>query len=404
MVDLITQPIDTRLRSALSELASYSQISNTTAGSKARSLLEIIFSETDRLERALSANTILGLLGGASGTYLDFIGEIVGVQRTPQKTASAIAESQIIKLTPPGERTFGDLNAGRSITIPAATTILSPTGSIRYSTIGRIVLNPDETEAYISARSQSTGNDGNIPINTLTRIDFTNYSSYPQLELTVSNESAISNGAAPDTDDFFRYRIQNALLSAERANATAVRLAALSVPSVSNIVILDLYRGVGTADLIVDTKFGDLASETLLQVQDRVNRVSALGADIQIRPPELIGLEVEARVRYRAGTSIATKDVADRAIRLAVANVIAQTSLGGTLLLNDLAQAIKSAHSSIADIGQPNKPLDSISLWEPGVLSERSLIQTSALVDISLNADQRLIAENGIDRAVRIKR
>jgi uncharacterized phage protein gp47/JayE len=402
MASLTIENADQILARAIEQLKSNTQITRFTPGSKARTLLGILASEAEKLEQSITSSLILGLINGANGIYLDFIGELVGVQRGRRSQAEVYAEDQIISIYVESPLTFGDLNAGRPISIPSGTIISSADGSIRYSTTRRLTLMPDDSNEPVPARSLRYGAGGNIGRGALSVIEFTGYSAHPNLKLKVTNVSSIEGGTESDSDAFYRYKIMNSALSSETGNATAVRLAALSAQSVADALILPLSRGVGTADIILDTQDGIVSSQTLESVTRAVRAVESLGADILVRAPRLVGLEVAVDVKYVRGVSQAEKTQVNRNIGQAISDLVAQVGLGQTLTLNSIGAAIMEADSRIADIGTPGTPLSEVILWRGSQITggRRPAILRGA--DLPLLIDERLTLEGSLSESVRI--
>jgi uncharacterized phage protein gp47/JayE len=400
MANIVKEKAADILRRSITQLSENTQITRFTPGSKARTVLGIMSEEIERLEEVLSANLVLGLVQGATGDYLDFLGDITGVPRQQPSTASVSAVEQLIQITPPNGLSFGDLNSQNQIVIPAGTFILSSDSEIRYTTTTQLVLPSNGVVAYTGARAALAGTSYNVGPGVLTQLQFTNYTSYPTRQLAVTNLSAIESGADVEEDDVYRYRIQNGVLSAEAGNATAIRLAALSVPSTADVTILNLYRGIGTADVVVDTDSGELAIPTLNRVRSAVQNVASAGVSIVVRPPILIGLEVTTSLRLVRGLSLRDELEVKRAVYAAVQNVVADVSLGGILRINDLAFAIRRADNRIVDIGVPGRPLQQVVIFRPSPIEERSPLILSVGRDIELAPDQRLILEGSPEESI----
>lgn len=402
MANLIVERADDIVGRAARQLASNTQITRFSPGSKAKTLLGIIASEIESLENRSNANLILSLVTGASGPYLDFLGELLGVSRQSSSPSSASEASEIVQISTPEGLTAGDLNGGASITIPGGTIVESSDGVYRYTTTGTVVFDSTESSVSVGVRSLRAGRENNIAAGTLDVLRFEGYVTFPSTQLIVQNLAAIENGSDVQLDDLYRFRIQNSFISAEKANRMAVRLAALSVPAVSDVVLLDLFRGVGTADLILDTETGQVSPQTIEQVRSKLFDTVALGMDVRIRAPKLIGLEVTVRPRYTTGASAVQKQQANTAIRQAISNLVATVPIGGGLEINDIGFAAKEASPFIVDIGRPNQPLDRVVLWKDSVISGRSPLIVSTTRDIELALDQRLTMEGPLSSAVRI--
>ncbi len=400
MADITIEDADEILARAIQRLQDNSQLTRFTSGSKAQALLGVMASEVERLGEVVTANLVLSLLNGASGVYLDFLGDLVGIPRQAARPASALGASSILKVSGPGEETAGELNSGEPIVIPGGTLLTSQDGTFIYSTIGSVTWLATDEEVSISARSVRVGEDGNISAGTLNSISFTGYAAHPALKLTVTQQSAIENGVSADPDDLYRFRIQNAVLAAEQANATSVRLAALSIPAVADAVALPLFRGIGTADIIIDTILGEVTADTVDQVRSVIARTSALGMDLDVRAPKLIGLELVFTVKFVNGASERIKAEAKTALRSVISDLVAEVSMGGYMTVNDIAFGARNAHQAIADIGRPNRPIDEVVIWRPSVVRSRTPFLLPDGKNINLEFDERLLLEGSPTEAV----
>jgi uncharacterized phage protein gp47/JayE len=236
----------------------------------------------------------------------------------------------------------------------------------------------------------------------LTKINFESYTTFPNTQLKVSNVSSIENGQEPDSDSFYRHKITNALLAAETGNLTAIRLAALTIQSIADVVILPLFRGVGTADLILDTTDGSVSNVILESVARSVSVVKSLGMDILTRAPKLVGLEIAMDVRYVKGTSIPDKQQINSNIRQSVMDLIASTQMGQTLNLNSISNAIMNSDKRIADIGSPGKPLSEVILWRDSLVTGGRRPTLVRDANLPLLIDERLTLEGTPNVAIRI--
>ena len=401
MANILTERADQILDRTLNQLTTNTQIKRTTAGSKARSILAIVSSEIENLEGILAANMVLGLVNGASGIYLDFIGDLLGIDRGTQNPARTYRDEQNIKVSAPTGYLFGALNNGAPITVPSGTSITSKNGDIRFIMDEDLVLGPLDNEAFASAHAVNQGRDGNISAGLLSVLNFDGYAAQANTPLEVTNLSSIESGSIPDKDDYYRNRIKNALLSAESANETAVRLEILKIPSITDAIFLRRYRGIGTADIVVDSETGEVSGITMESINRAIGRTAAVGMDIKSRGPKRVGLSATLTAKFSAQSSVAIKIQAKTAIRAAIEALIASTPLGGSLRLNDIAEAARKAHPAIVDLGRPNKPIDDIVIWRDSQISGRAPF-TLREQDISLEIDERLTLEGSLINAITI--
>jgi len=401
MATPIIEGSDVIISRAINSLKENTQLTRFTPGAKARTLITILATEIDRLEQILSSNMVLGLVSGAGGIYLDFLGDLVGVQRQQKSTAVVTSGDQSVRIFV-DEGTFGDLNNGRSITIPAGTLISSADNQIRYTTILDTILLADDTEVFIAARSLRSGPDGNIPRNVLTVLGFTDYAAYPNTLLKVENSSSIQSGVAVEQDDFYRYRIKNALLSAESGNLIAIRLAALSVQSIADVLIMPLYRGIGTLDILLDTVTGAVSDQILESVARAVDRTRSLGIDVLIRRPSLVGLELALDIKMARGLSSADKILVTNTVRDTVSSLIAAVPMGGELSINSISAAVLSSDRRIVDVGAPGRPFSELILWRDSAITGARRPAILRNSNIILGNDERLTLEGQGSQAIRI--
>lgn len=402
MANTIIESADKILDRAINQLKENTQITRFTPGSKARTLLDIFAHEIERLEEILSSNMVLSLVSGASGIYLDFLGELVGVQRAQRTAASVVDADQTIRIYVDEGLTFGDLNNGRAINLPPGVILASVDNEIKFNTLSRALLLPNETEYFTSARSLKFGPAGNIAKGVLTKIDFENYATFPLTQLKVENLSSIDSGQEADSDAFYRFKITNALLAAETGNLTAIRLAALSIQSVADVVILPMFRGIGTSDILLDTTTGQVSNVTLESVRRAVSSVKSLGMDILVRAPQLVGLEMAIDIAYVRGLSVKDKQQVSSNIRQAISSLVATAPLGTTINLNILANSIINADRRISDVGSPGKPLSEVILWRDSPVTGGRRPRLVTNTNLNLLIDERLTLEGPPNVAIRI--
>lgn len=81
-----TKTASTILNEMIAELKAKSNITNLSAGSIARTLLEIINTQLDAVYSALNINLIQSFVSTASGIYLEYIGRLLGSTRRVGET------------------------------------------------------------------------------------------------------------------------------------------------------------------------------------------------------------------------------------------------------------------------------------------------------------------------------
>lgn len=237
----------------LYEVVNDTSITRASPGSKLRALSQATGKKLGRMWNQFDLNFIQAYLDGAGGQYLNFLGSMVNTPRLGETVAASTAAEKIVKFHVTSALNFGGINGGSSIVIPAGETIGTEVGGggITYRLPYTTVLSATDSEAYVTAEAQYSGTRANVGVGQIRFTSFTNYTDSINESLLVTNESEIIAGQDVESDTNYRFRIANATVASERANETALRLAALAVPGVADILMLQYFSGIGSFDIIV---------------------------------------------------------------------------------------------------------------------------------------------------------
>ena len=258
----------TLVQKSLQQLVTRSSITNQTVGGIARSLIEVVNSNIAEYYDILDINTAMGFVSTAEGYFLDLIATLFNMKRIQATAASAASTDSVQQFYVAS----GFLSTYiPSFTIIQGTTVSSADGSIVFTVPSNTTFGPTDTSVYVPIVANGVGTNYNIGVNVLVN------SSLGLAGVFTTNVSVVAGGTNIETDDNFRFRISNATLSAAMANETAVRLAALSVPGVANIVVQPYARGIGTFDIIVIPVSGLATAGMISAVQTAINTVQAFG-------------------------------------------------------------------------------------------------------------------------------
>lgn len=375
------------------DLSSETRITRTSPGSKARSIIEIVSRNLNQAYKIFDLNFARAFLSGATGRYLDFIGEILGISRLGSEIANASSTAQIVKFFV-DHGTFGDINNNSVIIIPAGTIISSQGNSsgILYKVTNGVVLPTSGTEQFISVIAITPGESSNVGSETLRFHNFTNYTDTINNSLKVINISGIFNGAETENDTNYKFRISKSALGSESANQTAILLAALSVPGVANIVLQNRSSGIGTFKLIVKAVTSTVSQNLLDQIKANVDLVTAEGIIGTIDRPDQTGMSFTISIIYRNGIGDVEKDAIEEQIRLTITNYVDNLDIGEEFILNQIIDNILSVSPNIKDIGKPNTPIDEIFIYKETKLRDNKIRQ-ELFNNYSPTQTERLIIE-----------
>lgn len=363
-----------RINDMLSNARTLTGLTAVSPGSKLRALLQLINKEIGVAVDEASNMVKNSYLQFARGTNLDYIGDIFGVSRKAPQKAFAFAEARNVKIYVEGI-TFGDANSGNDIVIPVGTalrpanylTLQDP--PVFYTTSDTTLLAGD-TYKYITVVAGGTGENYNMGEGTLRVLDFSSYTGYSSGLLKVSNEAAIVNGAGEQTDADFIARIQGAATGGQTANATAIRLAALSVSGVDDVYIQSFSHGIGTFTLYVESIAQLTDAFTLLRVQQAVLPVVGEGIYAKIDAMRSLGVEMGVTVWTRTALSPSENTALQNNIRTTVYNYFNSFGRGYDLNLDAVRRLILSIDPNVKVLGtQQDNMLDYFYIWREGVES-----------------------------------
>ena len=343
--------------SLLTNLAS-TGIRQLAAGGKARGFADAFASELSAQEVIAFGNLAQTQLPFATGTSLDLLGEQYGVYRLPELAAeSPLTDNNFRFFVRSG--TFGDINNGQDISIPAGVQIYtaSPNGPSYISSAA--ILPAGEKSAYFSASSLSSGSVGNAPNNVFTRHNFSGYTDYRFGSLLVTNDYGIVGGRDPEGDESFRFRIHLKLQAVSGANEDAIRSALLVVPGIQDVVFSPYAGGFQVYVYGISTK---ISRGLLDNVQSVLNQTVAYPVTALAVAPDLVGISLSTSIQFTGAPSSTEKDIVLSRAVAAARNYIDNLGTSSPLVINEIADVIRST-GGILDIGSPNQPIAEIFVW-----------------------------------------
>lgn len=321
------------------------EITLLTPGSTARALIEGTNIHLGQFYSSMTMHLAQSYLSKASQQYLDLIGEMLGVTRRAARAAFITQEDRVIRFYVAQGSLYqylpkaGDLTKGL---IPAGTTITNDDGSIVYTVETDVEFPRTANEVYVTARASTVGAEANVGANRLRT------HSLGIEAVLVTNVSSIATGSDLESDDEYRFRIRNRVLSAEGSNETAIRLAVLSAPGVADVRITKFRRGAGSFDVLIVPTGNRVALETIEIARQNLASAAAFGIDFKIREPKYVRISMVVALNYRGilrGEQDAVRSNAERA----VLNYLSTIPIGGQLVVNQLGAAILQSDDRIKD-------------------------------------------------------
>ena len=300
-------------------------------------MLKIISAELSAVWKYIAEQMEQANLTTATGSSLDDLGLLVGAVRKEETKATTSGQVPSIRFT--------NLS-GSTINIPTGTRVFADKDpNIAYFTTEGAVVNSAQT-ADIHATAAFSGTNYNVGVGDLNR------HSLPYTNVTVTNLYAIQNGSYKETDASYRQRILQEL---RRRNAFTVdNCSSLlrSIDGIKDVLVLNLYRGAGTFDVICVPYIDSQANELVAQCKRILQKSCPIGIDFKVRSPKLRQLDLSINLRFvpDATNKEATRQLAKSIIISRINNLPVENGLNNSVLyLSQLKNSVASIDSSIFD-------------------------------------------------------
>jgi hypothetical protein len=382
----------------LSALAT-SGITQLAPGGKARAFADIVGDQLGTKETDIFNMVSQSLLPYATGNSLDLVGDIFGVPRLRQRNSTVIPDDNNFEFYV-RSGTFGSINNGTDITVPAGVIISSsapggPTFVLTQAVTLPAALVP--ASVYFAAASTTPGSAGNIASGVIDQTNFTNYAQSQYSTLLVTNNYGVVGGQDAESDDDYRYRINLKITSRAGANQAALQFAILQVPGVQNVVF---QPQAGTFTCYVYGIAPQVPPSLLQLVQDAINTTAAFPLTGLAVAPNLVGISLETDITFVSGVSTADQATIVQNAVSAAQNYVNNLAIGAPLIINELAAQIINADTKILDIGTPDDPIQSIFIWRSradGTRYSRYLVQ-----DYTPSLGERVVTEYSITNPINL--
>jgi uncharacterized phage protein gp47/JayE len=230
---------------ALTTLQGNTKVTNVANGTIAQGIVQAVNVSLNQYYTTLTTSIAQVYISTARGNNLDLIGVLLNTPRGGTSFGS-LANAQRFYVANPYAN-FGAIPGIGILNniIPAGTIVSNSNTTISYQVVADIPFLNTDTSVVGSIRALVAGSDSNVGSNILTAHNI----NIPAILTT--NISFINNGNDSQLDPEYRFFLSKAVTAAQAGNLTAVTLAALSVPGVSNIIPIPYFYGVGTAKIIV---------------------------------------------------------------------------------------------------------------------------------------------------------
>lgn len=153
-----------------------------------------------------------------------------------------------------------------------------------------------------------------------------------------------------ESDSNYRARITQQVYVVAGANYTAIRLKALAVDGVRDVVMRQYTNGAGSFTIHVITDQPSTPVSILNAVKAAVDDAKAYGVYAEVKSPVLIPLELMVRLVFSDDIGGSQKTNIRQQVTKQIKNYCDSLILGDTFILNELVQRIMDASNSIKDV------------------------------------------------------
>ncbi len=333
-----TKSIDQIVERAIGYLEQNTDVTLLTPGSTARALIDALSSEVAGLYTILDRAMMQAFVSSASGVFLDLLGEMVGVQRRSETAAFTAETDQNIRFYV----TTGVLRDYLS-SIPTGTVVTSIDRTIVFVVDGDTTIPTNATEIFVTARAQTVGADSAVGPGILVSHGLS------QPNVFVTNTDAITTSSGVEDDASMRYRIRYAVRTAEGSNQLAVRMAALGVPGVSDIIVNPFSMGSGSFEIIILPQGNRVPLSTISGVRTSVAQAVSFGINFQIREPRYVPISVVAEVLSPSVPNYLQEQIRSSAAQ-SIRRYVGQLRPGDTMVINRIREAVLATDTRITDV------------------------------------------------------
>ena len=382
----------------LQTLASQTNITYLSPGSKARLLLDIVNDKLGVQALQFDENIGKAFIRNAEGTLLDFIGEIFGTTRELKEKAEVSKEEKNFFFYTL-QNSFGEINNFEDIVIPAGAakiynTIDPDATEIVFINTENIVLPSSENIVYFSAGAQGFGSEYNTGANTIVFHNFKNYADNLSQSLLINNDVSITYGKNDETDDNYRFRIQQQTIAGEAANYSAIRLNLLSIAGISDVVRIKYPKGIGTAHWLIKAVTPEVPQRLIDLSQEAINEKQGEGLENIAAAPITIGTQLVFSITYRERLEDKIKDLIKTTIRRDLITYINSLAIEEDLIIDQLVKIILNSDDRVLSMGSPDTQdnFERINIYKRSALSNTK-VRKSIYKDYATREDERVIVE-----------
>jgi uncharacterized phage protein gp47/JayE len=172
-------------------------------------------------------------------------------------------------------------------------------------------------------------------------------------------------------DDAFRFRITKQIQIVAAANKMAIRLAALSVDGVMDVMLKPFTHGTGSFSVYVITQDPVTPDDILTLVQQKIDECEAYGVRGEVYRPILLPVEMKIRLLFKKTVPDLDRKLTVAQVQDALKTYVNSRNVGQPVFIKEMNELIKSFYSGIVDViifnyainNRPVLPVDQDCAW-----------------------------------------
>lgn len=402
-------PFD-RAQRVVHMLEAFSQetgLSRINPGSITRAMMDAFVSELHAIEDIAQEGFSDVNPLSATGPYLHMLADMYGAQPVIGNPAFALADDGNFHFYV-DQGTFGDINNGQDIVIPAdrlrvygQSQRLSETGDLEelpvsFRPVESITLPAAESQVYVSITAMQPGPDFNVASEALTDHNFSGYARNTEQLLKCKNNYPILNGSSDGDDENIRYELSR--IYAVRDTTAIERLITLidSIPGITEVLAEPNFSGSGTVDFFIDAESFVIPPSLLSEAQDVIQSSFQYGSQINVNGIKRVGLSVVSDIEFKRGVTDEQKDATIESIRAYLLDSILESGIAGSVDLSKIARDIALSVPTIARIGD-GSGFDEVTVWRDAIQGSRyGVALTNRNVQLVAQRFERFLPEDNL--------
>jgi uncharacterized phage protein gp47/JayE len=287
-----------------------------------------------------------------------------------------------------GTITFSRYSSVMSVVIPVGTAVKCRDRNISYIVIADNTLTSfaPPINAYsiaagvnsidVPVAASTPGSEGNVLKESITLLA----SPVPGID-TVNNNSALSGGEDPESDETFRLRFRKFFAARSRATVDAIGYAIVQAGSDLKYLIQENVdpqgmRRIGNIVIFISSSAGPVSSDTLNAISNSVNLVRPIGTTFFVLPADVVEVQITLTLALPAG--LLMLDVTDN-IRSSIKSYVNGIPIGGLVSVSRIVQIAYASEIRIVNLSQVMLNSSASDIYaQPHQVFEASIVEFSA--------------------------